>query len=464
MQFFMFIYIVQGITRQKTGYFISTMAELLNTSHHIKNLRDNLGLGQREFANLLSLGKDGERTVRGWESGEHRPSPLKWSRIIELKDKMKRYYDNAPLKQQPLEESQFTFIDLFAGIGGIRYPFQKLGGHCVFTSEWDKFAQKTYLENYGEMPSGDITRIAAKDIPKHDILLGGFPCQSFSQAGLKKGFDDTRGTMFFEIQRILTKKRPKAFLLENVKQLRSHDKGRTLKTILDILQGKHDQEIPDDIPLTDEARHALADKLNYWVDVKVLRAADFGVPQNRERIFIIGFNKDHFPRVDFDKLFTWPEAPKMATRLGDILQTQQELDADKEKYGKDRFTISDKLWEGHQKRKAEHKTKGNGFGYSLFNADSEYTNTISARYYKDGSEILIDQSHLNINPRKLTPRECANLQGFPLEFNVDAVSQGQIYQQFGNSVCMKVIYPISEQIISTLSAAEMSLKGQRKAG
>ena len=184
------------------------MPKILNTSHHIKHLRESLGLGQREFANLLGLGKDGERTVRGWESGEHKPSRLKWSRIVELKDEMKNYYDNAPLKQQPLEESQFTFIDLFAGIGGIRYPFQQLNGHCVFTSEWDKFAQKTYLENYGEMPNGDITQISATDIPEHDVLLGGFPCQAFSQAGLKKGFSDTRGTMFFEIQKILSAKRP----------------------------------------------------------------------------------------------------------------------------------------------------------------------------------------------------------------------------------------------------------------
>jgi DNA (cytosine-5)-methyltransferase 1 len=440
------------------------MADILNTSHHIKQLRDNLGLGQREFANLLGLGKDGERTVRGWESGEHKPSPLKWSHIIEMKDEMKRYYDNAPLKQSPLEKSQFTFIDLFAGIGGMRYPFQQLGGHCVFTSEWDKFAQKTYLENYGEMPNGDITQIAAKDIPNHDILLGGFPCQSFSQAGLKKGFNDTRGTMFFEIQRILTEKRPKAFLLENVKQLRGHDKGRTLKTILDILQGKHDQKIPDDIPLSEEARHALANKLNYWVDFKVLRAADFGAPQNRERIFIIGFDKDQFPMIDFDQLFHWPEAPKTQTRVGDIFQTQQELDADKEKNEKDRFTISDKLWKGHQKRKAEHKTKGNGFGYSLFSANSEYTNTISARYYKDGSEILIDQSHLNKNPRKLTPRECANLQGFPKEFNVDAVSQGQIYKQFGNSVCMNVIRAVAEQMKTCLTNASELKEAQRRAG
>ncbi len=439
------------------------MVHKLNTSHYIKELRKKLSLGQRELANLIGLGKDGERTIRGWEAGEHKPSPLKWAKIVDLEDEMKKFYDNAPLKQGKLEDASFRFIDLFAGIGGIRYPFQQLGGHCVFTSEWDKFAQKTYLANYGDMPNGDIVQIKAKDIPDHDILLGGFPCQAFSQAGLKQGFSDTRGTMFFEVQRILATKRPKAFLLENVKQLRGHDKGRTLKTIMDILQGKHDQQIPEDVPMSEEARHALQDKLNYWVDVRVLRAGDFGAPQNRERVFIIGFDKDQFPGVNFDDTFNWPEPPKSQTRVGDILQTQEELAADHKEYGKDRFTISDKLWEGHQKRKSEHKTKGNGFGYSLFNAESEYTNTISARYYKDGSEILIDQVHLNKNPRKLTPRECARLQGFPESFKVDAVSQNQVYQQFGNSVCMNVIHAVAEQMIKTLTTAEKLVCEQRQA-
>ncbi|WP_371816330.1 DNA (cytosine-5-)-methyltransferase [Moritella sp. 5] len=435
----------------------------MNTSKYIKELRKNLGLGQRELANLIGLGKDGERTIRGWEAGEHTPSPLKWGKIVDLEKKMQDSYDNAPLKQAEINDSDFRFIDLFAGIGGIRYPFQQLGGHCVFTSEWDKFAQKTYLANYGDMPNGDITQIAAKDIPDHEILLGGFPCQAFSQAGLGQGFSDTRGTMFFEVQRILTEKKPKAFLLENVKQLRGHDKGRTLKMILDILQGKHEQEIPDDIPMSEEARHALAEKLNYWVDVRVLRAGDFGAPQNRERIFIIGFDKDQYPNVDFDKAFCWPEPPKTITRVGNILQTEIELKADQEEHGKDRFTISDRLWEGHKKRKAGHKTKGNGFGYSLVNADSEYTNTISARYYKDGSEILIDQSHLNKNPRKLTPRECARLQGFPENFKVDASSQNQVYQQFGNSVCMNVIHAVAKQMVDTLKSSEPFTNKQRKA-
>lgn len=439
------------------------MSLMIDKSEYIKDLRKKLGLGPTEMANLLGLNATGERTVRGWENGEHSPSPSKWKMILELESTLTEHYNNAPFKQQPIEKSDFTFIDLFAGIGGIRLPFQKLNGHCVFTSEWDKFAQKTYLTNFGEMPNGDITQISAKDIPDHDILLGGFPCQAFSQAGLKQGFSDTRGTMFFEIQRILTEKKPKAFLLENVKQLRGHDKGRTLRTILDILQGKHDQDLPEDIPISAETRHALSEKLNYWVDVRVLRAGDFGAPQNRERIFIVGFDKDYFKGVNFDTAFSWPTPPLTPTKVGDILQSQEELDQDCSIHKKDRFTISDKLWSGHQKRKEEHKTKGNGFGYSLFNAESEYTNTISARYYKDGSEILIDQSHLGKNPRKLTPRECANLQGFPGNYIVDAVSQGQIYKQFGNSVCMKVIDAVAKSMIDCLSNCNTSIQTDKKA-
>ncbi|WDG12626.1 DNA (cytosine-5-)-methyltransferase [Vibrio alginolyticus] len=433
--------------------------DLVNQSvaEYIKNTRENLGLGVVEFANLLGMSSTGERTIRGWETGEHKPTKAKLDAIASLESELKERFEKAPFRQKPERECDFRFIDLFAGIGGIRLPFQELGGHCVFSSEWDKFAQKTYLHNYGEMPNGDITQIESKDIPDHDILLGGFPCQAFSQAGLKQGFSDTRGTMFFEIQRILAEKRPKAFLLENVKQLKGHDKGRTLKTIVDILEGKHEQDIPEDVPMSEDARHALSEKLNYWVDFKVLRAADFGAPQNRERIFIIGFDKDYFKGVNFDELFSWPVPPRTPTRVGDILQSQDELDADIRAAGKDRFTISDKLWEGHQKRKEGHKTKGNGFGYTLYNADSEYTNTISARYYKDGSEILIDQSHIGKNPRKLTPRECARLQGFPEEFDVDAVSQGQIYKQFGNSVCMKVIKAVAKQITNTIELAEQEL-------
>lgn len=430
------------------------MSNSQSKAEYIRSLRENLGLGRTELSNLLGLGIAGERTIRGWEEGEHIPSPKKWADIQEVEWRLKDALDSASFCASRTCQSSFRFIDLFAGIGGIRLPFQQLGGKCVFSSEWDKFAQKTYLANYGEMPNGDITQINAEDIPDHDILLGGFPCQAFSQAGLKQGFSDTRGTMFFEIQRILAEKRPKAFMLENVKQLQGHDKGRTLKTIVDILQGNHEQEVPQDIPMSDESRHALSQRLNYWVTYRVLRAADFGAPQNRERIFIIGFDRDQLPNTDFDMAFKWPRPPKTPTRVGDILQSDIELEVEARVTGKDRYTISDRLWIGHQKRKEGHKNKGNGFGYSLFNPDSEYTNTISARYYKDGSEILIDQSHLVKNPRKLTPRECARLQGFPEEFIIDAVSQGQIYKQFGNSVCVSVIRAVAGELIKTLQEAE----------
>jgi DNA (cytosine-5)-methyltransferase 1 len=422
----------------------------------IREKRESLGLGRTEFANLLGLSSIGERTVRGWETGEHKPSAKKIEAINALETQLLAIHSNAPLKRTPKTKAEYKFVDLFAGIGGIRIPFQELGGECVFTSEWDKFAQKTYLANYGEMPKGDITKIDAKNIPDHDILLAGFPCQSFSQAGLKQGFEDTRGTMFFEIQRILAEKRPKAFLLENVKQLKGHDKGRTLATILSILRGEHSHEIGENLPLSADSRSALTEKLNYSVGVEVLRAADFGAPQNRERLFIVGFDKDYYgENVKFDELFNWPTSSKTPTQVKDILEDLCLAPPEK-----DRFTISDKLYKGHIRRKKEHQRKGNGFGFSVYSGEEPYTNTISARYYKDGSEILIDQSHLGKNPRKLTPRECARLQGFPENFVVDAVSLGQIYKQFGNSVCVKVIEAVAKEIRSAMSQPTLKAKAK----
>ncbi|MGL5334572.1 MAG: DNA cytosine methyltransferase [Enterovibrio sp.] len=415
----------------------------------IKDLQLKFELECQEIADLLDIKVDGEKIVKQWLNGESKPSPSRLKSLLTIESQLAvAPYSN----KQAL--SKFTFIDLFAGIGGIRLPFQRQGGECVFSSEWDKFAQKTYFANFGEMPCGDITLINSSNIPSHDVLLGGFPCQAFSQAGLKKGFSDTRGTMFFEIQRILATKRPKAFLLENVKQLQGHDKGQTLKTILSILRGEAADFEHVDIPMSKDARCALNAKLNYWVGYKVLRAADFGIPQNRERIYLVGFDKDQFPDIDFDEIFQWPVPPRSKTCVGDILQSQQELKADIDEHKKDRFTISDRLWESHQKRKEGHKNKGNGFGYSLFNAQSPYTNTISARYYKDGSEALIDQSHLGKNPRMLTPRECANLQGFPKDYVIDAVSKGQMYKQFGNSVCVTVVTEIAKNLINALMFAE----------
>ena len=302
-------------------------------------------------------------------------------------------------------------VDLFAGIGGIRLGVEQAFGdvHCVFTSEIDKYAVTTYKANFGDDHIfGDITKINENDIPDHDILLAGFPCQPFSQAGLKKGFTDTRGTLFFDIERILLAKQPKAFLLENVKQLKGHDKGRTFQTIIDHLN-----------------------KAGYKVFYEILKARDFGLPQNRERIYIVGF-------LDHSINFEFPKPTNLPTRVGDILDDVVD--------GK--YTISDKLWSGHKRRKELNKLNGKGFGYGLFNKESAYTNTISARYYKDGSEILIEQE--NKNPRKLTPREAARLQGFPEEY-VIPVSDAQAYKQFGNSVAVPVIKAIATEIKKALN-------------
>lgn len=406
-------------------------------AQQIKIKREKLGLTQKELADSIGLGINGDRQIRAWENEEHKISNPILKKILD-------YPENPPYFQNPNKKYSFTFIDLFAGIGGIRIPFQELDGYCAFTSEWDKFAQKTYKLNYGHEPAGDITKVHPDNIPDHDILLGGFPCQAFSQAGLKKGFQDTRGTLFFEVQKILVHRRPKAFLLENVKQLKGHDKGKTLQTLLDVLRGQSniDKSEIDKMEMSDEAKEALSTKLNYWVDFKVLKANDFGVPQKRERIYLVGFDKDQFPKnFDFEKNFKYPEPTMQKVKVGSILENNKKVDP--------KYTLSDKLWSGHQARKEMHKLKGNGFGYSLFDKDSEYTNTISARYYKDGSEVLISQENIDKNPRRLTPRECARLQGFPEEFLIP-VSDSQAYKQFGNSVSVPVIRAIANEMIKTL--------------
>ncbi|KFL33581.1 MULTISPECIES: DNA cytosine methyltransferase [unclassified Sulfurospirillum] len=300
----------------------------------------------------------------------------------------------------------YKAIDLFAGIGGIRSGFERIFKdkiEFIFASEIDKYACETYYANYGEMPYGDITKIDEKQIPSFDILLGGFPCQAFSIAGKRKGFEDTRGTLFFEIARILKHHKPKIVFLENVKGFKNHDKGTTFQVVKETLEN-----------------------LGYKVFTQILNAKDFGVPQNRERIYIIGF-------LDHSVEFEFPQKTEKKTKLSKILE--QEVDA--------KYTISDRLWMGHQKRKIEHRKKGNGFGYSLFDGDAEYTSTISARYYKDGSEILIAQE--NQNPRKLTPREAARLQGFTDDFQI-VVSDVQAYKQFGNSVAVPVIEVLAKEI------------------
>ena len=308
---------------------------------------------------------------------------------------------------------KFTFVDLFAGIGGFRLALESLDGKCVFSSEIDSHACDMYKENFGDDSYCDITKLDPKSMPDFDVLCAGFPCQSFSICGKQKGFiDKTRGTLFFDIVRILKEKKPRPFILENVKNLTTHDKGRTLTVIIDTLNS-----------------------LGYSVNYKVLNAKDFGVPQNRERIYIVGFHKKLVPNYSS---FKFPIATHIETKVGDIL----------EKNVNSKYTISDNLWNGHQRRKIEHKEKGNGFGYSLFNEDSPYTNTISARYYKDGSEILIEQK--GKNPRKLTPREAARLQGFPENFIIP-VSDTQSYKQFGNSVAVPVINAIAIEILKVLN-------------
>lgn len=407
------------------------MDEKNSTAIFINRIRESLGFSLSEFAYLLDLGENGESRLVAWEKGE---KVLK-SRL----EKIAQFPESILFRSNM---NKFTFIDLFAGIGGMRLGFQNHGGKCVFSSEWDKNAQKTYAVNFGEIPHGDITKISASEIPDHDILLAGFPCQAFSQAGLKKGFLDTRGTMFFEIQRILAAKRPKAFLLENVKQLKGHNKGQTLDTILKVLRGEFNSEISADILLSKETRQALSDKLDYFVDFKILNARNFGVPQNRQRIYIVGFDKNYFKASSLKDIFQFPEGSQPDKNLGSILEDSETVDP--------KFTITERMWEGHQNRRLKHQEKGNGFGYSLFRRNSQYANTISARYWKDGSEVLIDQSEIGKRPRTLTPLECARLQGFPEGFVIDFVSKRYIYQQFGNSVSVPVIEAIAERMIQAM--------------
>jgi DNA (cytosine-5)-methyltransferase 1 len=315
--------------------------------------------------------------------------------------------------------SKFTFIDLFAGIGGTRIGYQNAGAKCVYTSEWDKYAQITYEANFGDKPDGDIQKIDAKNIPDFDILLAGFPCQPFSIAGVSKnislgrkhGFDHVKqGNLFFDIARILKEKKPPAFMLENVKNLISHDKGNTFKVILGILN-----------------------ELGYKVSYKVIDAK-YWVPQHRERTYIVGFDKNIVPE-DFE--FNFPRYPSKPPKLKDILDTDIIP----------KYTLTDNLWLYLQKYAAKHKAMGNGFGFGIADPESN-TRTLSARYYKDGSEILIEQK--GKNPRRLTPRECARLMGFPESYKI-VVSDMQAYKQFGNSIVVPVVTAVAKNVISTLS-------------
>lgn len=309
---------------------------------------------------------------------------------------------------------KFTFIDLFAGIGGMRLGFEAAGGKCAFSSEWDNSAQKTYEANFGEMPAGDITKIEAAGIPDHDVLVAGFPCQPFSLAGISKknslgrqnGFaDETQGTLFFDVARILKEKKPKAFLLENVKNLVNHDKGKTFAVIL----------------------KTLTDELGYTIYAKVLDAR-YWVPQHRERIFIVGFREK--------TRFRFPSYPDQKPLLHEIM----------EKNVGGKYILTDHLWEYLVNYAKKHREKGNGFGFGIV-TPGDQTRTLSARYHKDGSEILIKRS--DGNPRRLTPRECARLMGFPESFRI-VVADTPAYRQFGNAVVVPVVEAIAKNMANSL--------------
>lgn len=374
----------------------------------------------------------------------------------------------APEEIAQLQNPTFNFIDLFAGIGGFHQAMHAAGGNCVFACEWDKHARHTYEANYAELSpylfergedgdylffKEDINNVLPEQIPQFDICCAGFPCQAFSIAGLRRGFEDTRGTLFFNVANIIRYKvnhgqAPKVILLENVKGLKSHDKGNTLKTIL-----------------------ATLDELGYDYNYDVLNAKYFGVPQNRERLFIVAWDRRQVPYgeyrfpygidADGETIFDKKEVAKLAVRthINDIFEPHDTLDPS--------FTISDRMWVGHQERKRRNKENGKGFGYSLFSPDATYSSTISARYWKDGSEILIDQTEFNLNPRKLTPVEAGRLQGYNIEgngwenrdtsstvheqipFNI-VVSKKEAYHQFGNSVAVPVIKRLANEIVKQL--------------
>lgn len=329
------------------------------------------------------------------------------------------HYLSKQKKSKVSPKDQFTFIDLFAGIGGMRIAYENAGGHCVYSNEWNKYSQQTYYANFGEQPEGDITQVDENSIPDHDVLVAGFPCQPFSIAGVSKkqslgratGFEDrTQGTLFFDVCRIIKAKRPKAFMLENVKNLCSHDKGHTFEVIKESI-----------------------DELDYELFYEVIDGQNY-VPQHRERILLVGFDRKRYGKnIDFSFDIS-PVNPKPVMK--DIL----------EKNVDDRYTLSDKLWEYLQGYAEKHKAAGNGFGYGL--ADPKgVSRTLSARYYKDGSEILIEQK--GKNPRRLTPRECARLQGFPDDFKIP-VSDTQAYRQFGNSVVVPLMTDVAKLVVSKI--------------
>jgi DNA (cytosine-5)-methyltransferase 1 len=405
-------------------------------------LREKTGLSIREASKFL---EKSERTIYRWEKGETTPdsNAIKTLNII-LDPKLNEY----------IKTPTFNFIDLFAGIGGLRRAFDSIGGKCVFTSEWDVSCRKTYQSNYNcdHNLVGDIRDVNLDDdIPDYDVLLAGFPCQPFSIAGVSKkkslgmpdGFRDrTQGTLFFDVAQMIEYHRPKVFLLENVKNLLGHDKGKTFNVIM----------------------RTLKDELGYNVDYKVINAKGW-VPQNRERIFIVGFREDL--GFSFDNFI--PKDPLNGPKLKSILHPEDgneppEFPFTDEETGKviEKYTLSDKLWSYLQGYAEKHRLKGNGFGYGL-NSPEDVARTLSARYYKDGSEILIKQD--GKNPRRLTPRECARLMGFDQEgkelFKIP-VSDTQAYKQFGNSVVVPVVEAVAQHMLPNILKAMNETSLDRK--
>lgn len=391
---------------------------------------------QQALGRLL---KTNPKTIARWEQGKSRCPQMVEAALREILEMSKR--PTGPSRKD------FTFIDLFAGIGGIRLGFETAGGECVYTSEWNEWSKKTYVKNFGEGHrfDGDITKVDPYDIPDHDVLVGGFPCQPFSLAGVSKknslgrahGFEcTTQGTLFFDIQRIIEAKRPKAFLLENVKNLLSHDKGNTWAVIQDTLENK----------------------LKYKIHYQVIDGRHW-VPQHRERIIIVGF------REATDFTFEDLQIPEHGPTIASILHPENGSEEPEKHYtmGTDavvnpKYTLTEKLWTYLQNYAAKHAAAGHGFGYGLVKPGTDhYTRTLSARYHKDGSEILIHQKRKR--PRRLTPRECARLMGFPEWFDIP-VSDTQAYRQFGNSV----VVPVMEAVAKIMAPRVLELKQAEEEG
>lgn len=320
-----------------------------------------------------------------------------------------------------MPKEKFKFIDLFAGVGGMRIAFEKNDGECVFSSEWDRYSQKTYYKNFGDMPAGDITKIEAKDIPDHDILVGGFPCQPFSSIGKREGFEHpTQGTLFFDIVRILKEKKPASFLLENVSGLKHHDKGNTLKQIIDTLKNE----------------------LGYWVDLKELDSADYGVPQHRRRIYIVGFSKEISEQSNFS--FEWPEKHEKKVGIGQFIESHH-----------DGYSISKHL------QKSYIYKKDDGRPQEIDKHSDIQVKTLCSTYHKiqrlTGTFVKDGKTGL----RLLSHNECKAIMGFPKDFKFP-VSRTQMYRQMGNSVAIPVVQAIAREMTSTLNVSKSKLKSSKQ--